>query len=188
MTDRPRIAPVGPDEQSDAQQALLAPLQQGPVPAAVNLFTTIVRHPRLFRRWQALGGTLLFRGALPDRDREILILRTAVNTRSDYEWGQHVRIASEAGMSDDEIERCAAKGPRADDEVLIAAADELHHTSTIGDSTWARLTQRYDEEQLIELVALVGYYHQVAYLLNALRVEREEGVVALPPDPPSSSS
>ena len=43
MTDRPRIAPVGPDEQSDAQQALLAPLQQGPVPAAVNLFTTLTQ-------------------------------------------------------------------------------------------------------------------------------------------------
>ena len=58
----------------------------------MNIFTTLVRHPGLFRKWLPFGGKLLA-GKLPPRDRELLILRTGWNTRADYEWHQHVRIA-----------------------------------------------------------------------------------------------
>jgi alkylhydroperoxidase family enzyme len=181
MTDHTRIEPVAAADQSDDQRERLAPVLSGPAPSATNLFTTMVRHPKLFQRWQALGGMLLLRGLLPARDREILILRTAVNTRSDYEWGQHVRIATDSGMSADDIDRCA-RGTAADDAeaVLLAAADQLHAHNDLDDATWATLASRYDEAQMIEIVALVGYYHQTAFLLNALGVAREEGVPGLP--------
>src|SRR5580658_9931865 len=102
MTDRTRIEPLTAAEQSEEQRERLAPLLAGPAPGATNLFATVLRHPKLFQRWQALGGMLLFRGLLPARDREILILRTAANTTSDYEWGQHARIAADIGMSAEE--------------------------------------------------------------------------------------
>jgi len=188
VSDTPRIGPLAEPEQSDVQRELLAPVLGGPGPKATNLYTTLVRHPRLFHRWQALGGTLLLRGELPPRHREVLILRTAWNTGSDYEWGQHVRLGAAAGMSAEEIDRCAGDGVRSDEEdLLVAAADELHATSTIGDPTWTRLSERYDEAQLIEIVAVVGYYHQAAYLLNALGVRREPGVVGLPAGQAGSS-
>lgn len=185
MTGRPRIGPLPEPERTEVQRDLLAPVLAGPGPKATNLYATLVRHPRLFHRWEALGGTLLFRGELPARHREILILRTARNTGSDYEWGQHVRLGTEAGLRAEEIERCAADGGWADDDEagpLVAAADELHAGSTVGDATWERLAARYDDAQLIEIVAVVGYYHQAAFLLNALGVQREPGVVALPAD------
>jgi alkylhydroperoxidase family enzyme len=62
----------------------------------------------------------------------------------------------------------------------MAAADQLHARNTVDDAAWQDLAERYDEAQLIEIVALVGYYHQVAYLLNALGVAREEGIPGLP--------
>jgi hypothetical protein len=40
-----------------------------------NIFTTLVRHPGLFRKWTPFGGKLLA-GKLATRDRELLILRT----------------------------------------------------------------------------------------------------------------
>jgi len=181
MTGRTRIEPLPAAEQSDEQRERLAPLLVGPAPDATNLFTTVLRHPKLFQRWQALGGMLLLRGLLPARDREILILRTAANTTSDYEWGQHARISADIGMSAEEIDRCARGTPADEGEaVLMAAADQLHALSNIDDATWQDLAGRYDDAQLIEIVALVGYYHQVAYLLNALGVAREEGIAGLP--------
>lgn len=185
MTDGPRIGPLPEPDRTEVQRDLLAPVVGGPGPKATNLYTTLVRHPRLFHRWEALGGTLLLRGTLPPRHREILILRTARNTGSDYEWGQHVRVGTEAGLSTEEIDRCARDGGWTDTDEeapLVAAANELHTDSTIGDATWARLEARYDEAQLIEIVAVVGYYHQAAFLLNALGVQREPGVVGLPGD------
>ena len=75
-----------------------------------NIFTTLVRAPDVFRRWLPFGGALL-RGSLPARDRELLILRTAVNCTAPYEWGQHVRLGRLAGLTDDEIARVAAGPP-----------------------------------------------------------------------------
>src|SRR5207302_275745 len=131
----------------------------GAVGAELNIFTTLVRHPQLFRRWSPFGGTLLLAGTLPHRDRELLILRTAWNNGCDYEWGQHVRIARDAGLGD-EIDLVIA-GPSAAglapfDAALLQAADELHRDSVISDETWARLRERYDHRQLIEVPMLIG--------------------------------
>ena len=141
---------------------------------ALNIFLTLVRHPGLFRRWLPFGGKLLS-GKLPARDRELLILRTAVNCEAHYEWAQHVRIGRAAGLTAAEIDRI--KEPEAGwagiDALLLRAADELHETSTISDPTWEGLSAAYDERQLIEVPMVVGHYHLVAFTLNSLRVQIE---------------
>ena len=175
---KPRIAPLQPDEMDDDARALLA--QAAPPGArAVNIFATLVRHPGLFRRWMPFGGKLL-RGRLPARDRELLILRTAWVTEAAYEWAQHVPIARDAGVTETEVEAVAngADDPSWSpaDATLIQAVDELHDDGKIGDGTWAKLAERYDERQLIELPMLVGHYHMVAFTLNSLGVEIEPGL------------
>ena len=180
--DTPRITPVRDEEQDEQIRELLEEVRI-PGAQAVNIFETLVRHPGLYRRWMPFAGKLLA-GKLPARDRELLILRTAWHTRSPYEWGQHVRLAKDAGISDDEIDRVAT-GPGAPDwaafdRTLLTAADELHDDAGIGDRTWAELADRYDERQLIEVPMLVGHYHMVAFALNSLGVQREPGVPGLP--------
>jgi alkylhydroperoxidase family enzyme len=187
MADPVRIAPLSDDELTDDQRKLLGDvggLGSVAQPAS-NIFLTLVRHPGLFRRWLPFGGKLLGGGKLLARDRELLILRTAWNTKSDYEWGQHARIARQAGITDDEIAAVASNAPTADtwsddEALLIRVADELHADSTISDVSWARLAERYDEQQLIEVPMLVGHYHMVAYTLRSAGVPREDGVEALP--------
>ena len=46
----------------------------------------------------------------------------------------------------------------------------------ISDDTWAALSERYNEQQLIEVPMLVGHYHMVAYTLNTLGVPLEPGL------------
>lgn len=178
MPPPPRIRPLYDAERSPHQQALLEDLQVG----ATNLFSTLVRAPGLFRRWLPFGGKLLA-GKLPARDRELLILRTAWNCRADYEWGHHVAIGLESGLSRDEVDSVPA-GPEGgwpdDDALLLRAADELHGGQRLDDTTWESLSARYDEQQLIELLMLVGHYHLVAMTLNSLRVELEPGYDSLP--------
>jgi alkylhydroperoxidase family enzyme len=180
--DTPRLAPL-PDEEQDEQVRELLEEVRIPGAEAVNIFETLVRHPGLFRKWMPFAGKLLA-GKLPARDRELLILRTAWLCRSPYEWGQHVRLAKAADISDEEIERVVA-GPSAPEwaafeRTLLTAADELHDDACISDRTWAELVERYDEKQLIEVPMLVGHYHMVAFALNSLGVQREPGVPGLP--------
>ena len=188
--DQARIAPLPPAEWPDDARALLtADLGPGsPLGAArlgdLNLFTTVARHPRPLRPWLLLGRALVMGAALPFADRELLILRTGLRCGSAYEWGQHARIAVEGGIPRAVVDRVAA-GPGAPgwserEALLLHAADELHDGASIGDATWAGLAAHLDERQLVEVPMLVGYYHLVAYLANALRVAPEAGLEALP--------
>ncbi len=177
-----RIAPLAPEARDERANELLEPLKvRG---RDLNIFATLVRHPRLFNRWSAFGGTLLRRGELADRHRELLVLRTAWHCRADYEWGQHVAIAAAAGLSETEIAR-VPEGPHAPgwselDAALLRAADELHADSCIGESTWARLAAELDEHQLIEVCMVVGQYHLVAFTLNSLGVQPEADAAPFP--------
>jgi 4-carboxymuconolactone decarboxylase len=174
----PRIAPIAAADQDAETRELLSGLAVSGAPAS-NIFTTLVRHPGLFRKWLPFGGKLLA-GKLAAREREVLILRTGWRCRCEYEWGQHVLIAKAAGLTDEDIARIQ-RGPEAPgwepfEAGLVRAADELHDESCLSQATWDLLASRYDERQLIELLLLVGHYHLVAFALNSIGVQREPGV------------
>ena len=163
---------------------LTADLGDRPSLGELNIFTTLARHPELFKRWMPFAGYLLVGATLPFADRELLILRTGYNCRAPYEWGQHVRIAMSGGIERDVIDRVAA-GPDAAgwDErqaLLLRAADELHAHARISEATWGGLAGHLEEQQLIELPILVGQYHLVAFALNSLAVQPEPGLEPLP--------
>jgi 4-carboxymuconolactone decarboxylase len=172
----PRIPPL-PAEGRDPKTAELLDGLKGFNGTELNIFATLAHHPRLLKRWSAFGGVLLYGGALPARERELLILRSGYLCQAPYEWGQHVTIGLASGLTDDEVAR-VAEGPTADgwsddDALLLRAADELHADSRIGDATWAPLAARWDAQQLIEVCMVVGQYHLVAMTLNSLGVEPE---------------
>lgn len=182
--NNPRIPPLPEDERDDIANELIA-LAAGPdrIGMTPNIWTTLVRHPGLFRRWIPFGGKLLA-GKIPLRDRELMILRTAWRCRAEYEWGQHCRVARAAGLSDAELLNIA-RGPDAPEwnefeAALLRAVDELHDESCVSDETWATLVDGYDEKQLIELPMLVGQYHLVAFTMNTLRLEHEPGAEPFP--------
>jgi alkylhydroperoxidase family enzyme len=139
-----------------------------------NIFTTLARHRRLFRRWLWFAGALMPGGVLPRADTELLILRVAHNCGSEYEWAQHERIARTAGLEREEVER-VREGPAAGwserQRLLLRAADELHAERNISSELWAELRPLYSDRELIELCMLVGHYEMLAMTLNSLGVQ-----------------
>lgn len=170
----PRLAPL-PQEQWDDFLRRLVDASGGPA-HALHVFTTLGRHPELFRRWIGFGGALLG-GTLPARTREMAILRTAVHCRADYEWDHHVGAALAAGVTEDELAALRRPlGERAWDEptaLLLQAVDQMHDTWMLDDATWAALHAQLGDEQSIELVMLIGQYHLVALALRTLGVQPE---------------
>jgi len=178
MTTQPRIPPLAPDDRDATTDELLQLV--GTDLAALNIFTTLVRHPRLYKQWVRFGAVLL-NGSLPERDRELLILRTAHHCGCAYEWGHHEEIAQSRGLNTAEIaavrggpESSEWSGWSAWDATLLRTADELHEHSRITDATWAALAERYDDRLLLEVPALVGFYHTVAFTMNSAGVELED--------------
>jgi hypothetical protein len=124
--------------------------------------------------------------SIPLRDKELLILRTAWLSRGDYIWGRHNLIGQGAGLTVEQIAR-VTEGPDAAgwedfDRALLQAADELHMSRFISRPTWDALAERYTDEQLREVVLIVGNYTQLAMFQNTLGALLEPGVEGLPDD------
>lgn len=182
IPDAPRLAPLSESELTDQMRELLSlPLaghrkEQEPIP---DYLATLVKHPGLYRRYAPFAGKLLVGGKLPARDRELSILRNAWLCQAPFEWGEHVSIAKETGLTSEEIERIrqgsSAPGWSAGERAILCAVEELHSTGVIGDETWGTLAQRYNEQQLIELPMLIGAYQMIAYVQNSLGIKLREG-------------
>jgi alkylhydroperoxidase family enzyme len=174
------MAPLPEEDRSDRQQEVIADAVQGPT---INVYATVARHPEVAAAMFNLGRTLR-RSGLPARHREILILRTGWNCGSGYELAQHYRVATGIGMTAADMERIRlgpeAAGWESFEAVLCRAADELHAEHTMSDETWRALAEHYDEAQLIQATSLVGYYHLVSFVLNALGVPLEDGTPPFP--------
>jgi alkylhydroperoxidase family enzyme len=143
-----------------------------------HIFTTLGRHRGLFRRWLWFAGALMPGGKLPREETELVILRVAHNTGSEYEWAQHERIGARAGLAEEEIARVRsgadAPGWSERQELLLRAVDEMHDRGRIDDELWGRLASHYDEVLLIELCMLIGHYEMLAMTLNTLGVQPEK--------------
>ena len=179
---KPRIPPLEESEFTAEVRELVPPRREGGRP--LNIFTTLGRHPKLFKRWQVFGAHILGKSTLSPRARELLILRTGWLCRSQYEWGQHAVIGRMVGLSDEEIRRIT-EGPDAPgwdpfEATLLRAADELHEDAMIEEDTWAALSAVYDTKQMMDVVFTVGQYTLVSMALNAFGVQLDEGVEGFP--------
>jgi alkylhydroperoxidase family enzyme len=181
----PRIAPGDASEIGRLNAAIGRVVGAAAGGRAPNVFTTLARHRRLFRRWLRFAGALMPGGTLPRAESELVILRVAHNCGSEYEWSHHERLGRAAGLSAAEIE-AVRSGPGAGSwsrrqELLLRAVDELHAERTIGDELWAQLRPIYSDEELIELCMLTGHYEMLAMTLNSLRVQPDPEPVGPPP-------
>ncbi|MCR5883965.1 carboxymuconolactone decarboxylase family protein [Rhizobacter sp. J219] len=177
-----RIAPAMPPFPPDIQRPIDLIMPPG-VPPLV-LFTTLARDPRLFGKFFA--ASLLDRGHLTLRQRELVIHRTTALCGSEYEWGVHVRgFAAKAGLDAAQL-ASTVHGTATDacwsdeDRVLIRLCDALHRNCDVDDTLWAELSARFSEPACIELLMLAGFYRTVAYLTNGLRLPLETMAARFP--------
>jgi len=176
--NEPRIKALSEEEWDEDAKALLKPFaERGSV---LNIFRTLANHPDLARRWLVFANHILGKSTLAVRERELVILRIGYLCQAGYEWGQHVLIAREAGMTDDEIRSCrtgpATPGLSELDRLLLQATDELHEDAHVSDETWQGLSTHLSEQQLMDLVFTVGQYNLVSMALNSFGVQADEGL------------
>ena len=143
-----------------------------------NLFATMMNHPLLFKTWGGFGKYINSEDqTLPPRDREIAILRIGWLNQAQYEWEQHSRLGKAIGLRDDDIERIK-KGPWADwgrhDAALVQAVDDLFEHSVVSEATWQTLSERYNTQQMMDLVFTIGNYNLVSWALNTLGVPLDD--------------
>lgn len=182
-----RVEPVAPPYPAELQAIFDRIMPPGVPPLA--LFTALARVPRVFDRFRA--AALLDRGPVGLRQREIVIHRTCARCGCAYEWGVHAALfAGRTGLTDEQLE--ATVSGQANDPVwsdaeqlLIRLADELHDDADVSDELWQQLAAAFSVEQIVELMALVGFYHTVSFFANGLRLPSESYSRPFPDSPDS---
>ena len=170
-----RIAPLEPPYAPEIHEQFDRIMKGAP---PLVLFRTVAGSARAWEKFRA--GSLLDRGPLSLREREIVIDRTCALTGCEYEWGVHVAtFAGSAHLTEEQVRATVRGGADAPcwspaERAMISAVDALHHRATLSDAEFAALQAHYDDAKIFEIILLCGFYRTVSYLANGLALPLEE--------------
>jgi len=177
----PRIAPLEPPYPPQIEEQFDRIMRGAP---PLVLFRVMAGHARAWEKFRA--GSLLDRGPLSLREREIVIDRTCARTGCEYEWGVHVAAFAEAAHLTDEQVRATVLGDAKSacwseaEQVLIAAVDALHERATLSEAEFKALSAHYEDAKILEIIQLCGFYRTVSYLAKGLALPLEETAARFP--------
>ena len=176
-----RIAPLQPPYDPEIQGQFDRIMRGAP---PLVLFRVIAGNARAWEKFRA--GSLLDRGPLSLREREIVIDRTCALTACEYEWGVHVAtFAAAADLTDEQVRATVCEAADApcwseSERAMIVAVDALHHRASLSDAEFKALSAHYDDAKIFEFILLCGFYRTVSYLANGLDLPLEERAARFP--------
>jgi 4-carboxymuconolactone decarboxylase len=194
MTD-PLLPPLSADEWGDDEYAAVGALFGIPGdevpragsghprdPLSFDILGVLVRHPDMARVFLSYNAFLLQRGELPLRLRELAILRLAHKRRSAFFWGEHSRIATAGGLSEDDIAGLARGNHEFDgvDRLVLEATDELLADGRAQPATWKRLVEEFGAHQAMDVIFVVGTYGMLAMACDTWKLLPPAGSAKLP--------
>jgi alkylhydroperoxidase family enzyme len=177
----PRLQPVSVEEFQQLRESLA---YEPGTDRVLNITRTWARHPDLMvaqRPYQTHVG----RGStVPQRERELAILRIGWRCQAEYEFAQHSIFGRRAGLSDDDIKRVTV-GPDAAgwtpvESMVLRTVDELYDDNMVSDGLWSELAAYYSVPQLLDLLSVIGRYWTVSVVANSLGIQLEDGVSGFP--------
>ena len=126
-----------------------------------------------------LGNYLRFKTSLPGRLNELAILITGREWTAQFEWHAHYAMALKAGLDAKIADQIALDkrpaGMAADEEAVYDFCTQLHRTKRVDDPTYAKARAQLSEQQIMDLIAVVGFYDLVSMTLNVGEVPLPAG-------------
>jgi 4-carboxymuconolactone decarboxylase len=162
-----RIALVSIDEQPESTREWMA--RRG----NLNVFRLLANAPQVFAGWTQMVDELFESPTFSRRMREVVILRVAHLQGSRYELSQHVGIARDAGVTEQQINaiRDAGDLDAADfgptERIALDVTTELCATHRLRDDTFAAAQAAFGDETLTELLMMISCYYGLALVVNA---------------------
>ncbi len=174
-----RIQPISPklEEPLKSKMAQIFP----PGLPAPSLYRTVARNESLFIdmiNMNLIGPTgLLDRKTISPKLRELLILRTCVAAKNEYEFHLHEQTISEqTGLSKAQITDLKHEAVSEDlwsekERALIDLIDGLVKNIEVAQPVFEEVRKYFEEAELIELVQIIGLYTGVAMMVALAKPE-----------------
>lgn len=143
-------------------------------------FGVLLHSPDLAARVADTGAYVRFKFDVPEALKEVTILTTACEHKSQYEFAAHARLARQANVSESTIKAIAngtaPRGLSGDEALVVQYTQELLRNHKISDATFNAVKNRFGVQKTVELTALIGHYLLVGQILAAFEVELPPGV------------
>lgn len=151
----------------------------GNTPRKLNVARMIANSSdAVFQNFSRLGNSLMTRGKLDKKLREIAILRNARVCGSLYEYTQHVPIAKSTGLTDaqitaiDDWEKAACFNEL--ERLVLRFTDEVARNVKGTHQTLEALSKKLGAGEIVELIMAIGFWGMVARILETTEVELED--------------
>lgn len=170
-----RVSTVTREElESDDEALIISSLQPG---KTVNVYGAIGNNVAVLRGFRKFLGALWTDSGLTDRQREIVILTAAAEVGSEYEWHQHVSIATDAGLDREEIAAIARddRRPFVGIEQMLVGYTRAVARGRVTDVIHAAALEYVDEETLVGVASTAAGYVALGRVIDSLGVEIEAG-------------
>ncbi|WGW03735.1 carboxymuconolactone decarboxylase family protein [Tropicibacter oceani] len=172
---QPVLAPLGDADWPPELADMLSGFAGG-----LNVYRTMAHHPALLRAWADLRDHIVNHSALGRDDLEVVILRGGHRLQSPYEWSQHIVRARKYGLTDPRI--ASLRGPldamQPGDAILCAAVDELFDGARLHPATLAAVTATFGTHAVFDLMATVGFYSTLGFILNTFGTPLDDDIHA----------
>jgi alkylhydroperoxidase family enzyme len=150
-----------------------------------RVYQALANNPALLESFRLYGSDLRTEAGLSQYHRELVILTVAHQSRSRYEWHQHVRIATAGDVTGVEVRAIADATTEPFDEpaAALVAYARAFCAREGSDETHDRLAAHFDESTVVGVSQLAGFYLGLAHVLDALGVEPRGEFVGWHPAP-----
>lgn len=162
---------------ADADDDLANAIRQRRGGQLATLDRILLHSPPVADGWNQLFAAIREKTTLAADLRELAMLRVASLNGDLHNWGWHVPIAQEVGISDAEIDglrdwRAIATFTDVQRAVL-AYAEVMTTDIRVPDHVFSAVRQHLDDREVVELTATIGAYNLVSRFLVAMKIERE---------------
>lgn len=156
---------------------------RGPDFELPNLYRVLGIAPRMFRAWIDFAWPLRLNAGTSRQLRELMILRGAQISQTDYEWAHHIPLALEAGVSQEKIDALSC-GPSSDafakdEKAALRLAEEVTRGPAASAECITALKEHFNDAEVVELVLTASFYVCVGRFLKSMDVDLEPGFEAL---------
>ena len=141
------------------------------------LYRMLGNAPAMLDAWVGMAWPLR---SEPDADRglrELLIMRTALLTRSSFEWQAHWPAARRAGVTEAQLEALgdweASSEFSAAEQAALACTDEIVQDGGASPDCVAGLREHFSAGECVELILTASFYVCVSRTLQSLGIEAD---------------
>jgi alkylhydroperoxidase family enzyme len=144
----------------------------------INLLRVVYQSPKVGEAFAHFVTAEFTELALSAELRELLILHTAWHTQSEYAWTPHQEIARSVGVTDAQLasiqqDQIQSFVFNVKERKLLQFLSRIAASHPLSRDHFEEARKHFSDRELVEIVAVRGFYYTVAMLASVFELESE---------------